>query len=157
MTETLITLLTWLIPSGGVGAVAAWLTSRKLRTVRTDKEIHDTYKIMYDDVQQTLVAIRKENRELYDAQNNQREENEKLRIAIESLERTIAQAANCRHWDVCPIRHELPERKADLRGTRRGSKSDQPGGQPKRSGHAPRDGTREERHCGTATVDDEPH
>lgn len=107
MTESMITLLQWLIPSGGIGAVIVWLTNKTLRNLRTAKEVHDTYKAMYEDVNSTLVDIRKENQNLYQITCIQREENEKLYKAIASLERALSRAASCRHWDSCPIRPEL--------------------------------------------------
>lgn len=111
----MITLLQWLIPSGGIGAVIVWLTNKTLRNLRTAKEVHDTYKEMYEDVNSTLVDIRKENQNLYQITCIQREENEKLYKAIASLERTLSRAASCRHWDSCPIRSEL--RKQEGGGT----------------------------------------
>ena len=50
MTETIINLLQWLIPSGGFGAVIVWLTNKNLRNLRMTKEVHDTYKTMFIDV-----------------------------------------------------------------------------------------------------------
>ncbi len=46
MIDSLITLLQWLLPTGSVGAVIVWLTSKTLRQARTAKEVHDTYKAM---------------------------------------------------------------------------------------------------------------
>ena len=56
MTETISNLLQWLIPSGSLATVLVWLTSKTLRTLRETKEIHDTYKVMYEDVKVTLIA-----------------------------------------------------------------------------------------------------
>ena len=67
MTETLTDILQWLIPSGSLGAVVVWLTNKTLRNLRTAKEIHDTYKKMYEDVQVTLVEMQGDNKKLYRA------------------------------------------------------------------------------------------
>jgi len=114
MTETIINLLQWLIPSGGLGAVLVWLTNKTLRNLRTSKEVHDTYKLMYEDVQKTLLDIRSENKSLYEITCIQREENEKLCKAITSLERALSRAATCRHWDDCPIRTELRKQEGSV-------------------------------------------
>ena len=61
MIDSLITLLQWLLPTGSVGAVIVWLTSKTLRQARTAKEVHDTYKAMYEDVQGTLINLQHDN------------------------------------------------------------------------------------------------
>jgi hypothetical protein len=108
MTDTLTSILQWLIPSGGLGAVIAWITSRRIRSTRVVKEVHDTYKTMYGDVQHTLLEIRNENEKLYKAVNK--------------LERAVSRATMCRYWDSCPVRAELPDCKGIVRG-KNGKKS----------------------------------
>lgn len=98
-TELLLSLLQWLVPAGGLGAVAVWITNRTLRATRTNKEVHNAYKAMYEDVQATLLTLQNENKKLYKAVNR--------------LERTIARASACPHWGDCPIRNELQEQPAD--------------------------------------------
>lgn len=91
--ETFTTLLQWLIPSGGLGAIVVWLLSKTLRKIRTTKEIHDTYKQLYENIKETLVDLQDENKKLYKA--------------VSKLERTISHASTCRYYTDCPIRHEL--------------------------------------------------
>ncbi|MGL5682639.1 MAG: hypothetical protein ACRDDZ_06215 [Marinifilaceae bacterium] len=98
MTE-LIEILKWLIPSGSLGAVIVWLTNKTLRNVRTVKEVHDTYKVMYNDTQRTLIEVA--------------DENKKLTRAVTKLERTLYRARSCRFYGNCPIRYELHEQTAD--------------------------------------------
>lgn len=96
MTDTLMNILQWLVPSGGLGAVMVWITSRKLRTIRVAKEEHDTYKLMYEDVSKTLLEIRTDY--------------ERLQKAINKLERAISKAHGCTYRDICPIlRTELSD------------------------------------------------
>ena len=40
-------------------------------------------------------------------------ENRKLYRAIARLDRTVAKATSCRHWDDCPIRNELQKSGSD--------------------------------------------
>ena len=58
-------LLQWLIPSGGLGAVLVWLTNKTLRNLRTTKEVHDTYKLLYENIRETLIELQNENNKLY--------------------------------------------------------------------------------------------
>ena len=100
MLETILQYLQWAIP-GGLGACVAWLLSRKIRSAREAKEVHDTYREMYGDVSRELQEMRKENERLYKA--------------ITRLERTVSRATACRYWAQCPVRSELPDTKE--RGT----------------------------------------
>jgi hypothetical protein len=107
--EWLSNILEWLIPSGALGTIAIWLTSKTVRAVRTTKEVHDTYKDMYDDIRSTLI----------DLQN----ENEKLYRAVARLERVLARAYTCRYYGTCPMRDELQRQKADTKPRRRSKQS----------------------------------
>lgn len=93
MIDSLITLLQWLLPTGSVGAVIVWLTSKTLRQARTAKEVHDTYKAMYEDVQGTLINLQHDNTLLHES--------------ILRLEATIRRATECRYYGTCPLRREL--------------------------------------------------
>lgn len=87
------TLLQWLIPSGGLGAVLVWLTNKTLRNLKTAKEIHDTYKFLYEDVSATLITLQ--------------DENNKLRENGSRNSRALARAASCKYYTICPINIEL--------------------------------------------------
>ena len=93
MIDSLITLLQWLLPTGSVGAVIVWLTSKTLRQARTAKEVHDTYKQMYDDLHDQLLTLSNENKH--------------IRSSLSRLERAVTKGATCRLWSQCPIRSEL--------------------------------------------------
>lgn len=109
MTETLHTLLQWLIPSGSLATVVVWLTNKTLRNLRSAKEIHDTYKTMYEDVKVTLTAIS--------------DENKKLCIIVARFERAVSKAPGCRYFDAaCPVSRELrdyPEINGKPKGNKR--------------------------------------
>ena len=91
--DQLLTLLQWLVPTGGLGALLGWLTNSRVRAARTAKEVHDTYKQMYDDVHDQLL--------------NLSDENKHIRADISRLERAVTMGATCRIWSQCPIRREL--------------------------------------------------
>lgn len=93
--ELFLQVLHWAVP-GGLGAACLWLLSRDVRRVRTAKEIHDTYKQMYEDVSSTLTALRDDYDKIY-------------KICFR-MERAMSRAPMCRYWVQCPIRVELPDK-----------------------------------------------
>lgn len=117
MFATILQYLQWAFPYG-LGAAIGWLLSSTLRSARIAKEVHDTYKAMYDDVSRELQEMRKENDKLYKA--------------FVRLERAVSRATACRYWPDCPIRGELPDAKE--RGT-----SNHPGRYPQQRQHRIRD------------------
>lgn len=131
MTETISNLLQWLIPSGSLATVLVWLTSKTLRTLRETKEIHDTYKAMYEDVKVTLIAISNEKKDLY--------------AIVVRLERAVSKAPNCRYFDnACPVGRELrnypeingkPKGNKRQRGNKRNTDSDDCAGTGIKSGN----------------------
>lgn len=98
-TETIIEILQWLIPTGTLGGLLAWFTNKVIRNTRTVKEVHDTYKEMYENTQGTLLELQNDNKRLY--------------RAVSKLERTISKATTCRYFADCPLRSELQEQTAD--------------------------------------------
>jgi len=113
MTDTIITLLQWLVPSGGLGAAVAWAFSRTLRSLRETKEVHDTYKSLYEDISETLK----------DLQN----EVDDLQKELGRFRRAVARIYGCRHYSDCPVNRELQNSES---GTVGGRKSGKNGGQP---------------------------
>lgn len=93
MTESILQLLQWLVPTGGVGMLLGWITSTRLRQARTAKEVHDTYKEMYEGLYNQVIDIANDNSE--------------MRQMLARLERAITKGTTCRIWSQCPIRHEL--------------------------------------------------
>lgn len=95
--NSIVDVLYALLPAGSLGAVIGWFLNKRLRYARQAKEIHDTYKVMYEDVQKTLNDFRNENKRLY--------------TAVTRLEKAVSCASTCPHWDNCPIRVELRKNK----------------------------------------------
>jgi hypothetical protein len=93
--EWVTNLLEFLLPAitAVISSAATWIVSRNLRRTRRAKEIHDTYKSMYEDISKTLKEIQNEN--------------EHLRKAILRLEKAVSRAINCKYYRECPIRDEL--------------------------------------------------
>lgn len=109
--DQILSLLQWLIPSGSLVALLTWITSRRLRGSRETKEVHDTYKAMYEDVHQSLITLSNENKE--------------IRQALIRLESALARANTCRYRDICPIKRELRQQAQD-RKHERGDHYDSP-------------------------------
>ena len=105
--DVLIQLLSWAVP-GGLGAGVTWLASRHQRRAREAKEVHDTYRQMYDDVSATLSSIQTKNNELNETLDKIRHENGVLRRAVNGLTKAIEAVNSCRHYADCPVRRELP-------------------------------------------------
>ncbi len=132
----IMSVLQWIIPAGSFGSVLVWLTNKTLRNLRTAKETHDTYKIMYQDTKQTLVEIQNEKKELL-----------KMRSRFE---RALSRCFSCRYYDICPAIHELQKHKTGLgttierlstvdRKTNRRARDnpDEPGDSSDTDGHPP--------------------
>ena len=105
MSEALTIFLTWLLPTGGLGGLFFYITSKRKRDAIVNKEVHDTYKKMYEDVHGTLIEIQDENKKLYKA--------------VTRLEKAIARASTCRYYDSCPINAELHEQKGNNKSQNR--------------------------------------
>lgn len=97
--DSIMELLQLLVTSGLFGGGVGWLVNRSARKARTAKEVHDTYKAMYEDLSGTLIELRHDNKKLHG------------RIGL--LESVVHRAASCRHWPSCPLRPELSRAKRD--------------------------------------------
>lgn len=97
-TDTILQIIQWLIPIGGLGSVMAWVVKRDTRKDRAIKEKNDIYKEMYDNLSGTLMDLQNENKKLY--------------RAIARLERAVTRATTCRHYGDCPMRIELQDAEA---------------------------------------------
>jgi hypothetical protein len=114
--ETLTTLLTWLIPSGGLGAIVVWLTSKTLRNLKKTETVHDTYKKLYDDLKGTLIELQDEINRLYKETNR--------------LRQAVTKASTCIHYRDCPIKYELlREQESDTKPKSRKRQHSNQGGQ----------------------------
>ncbi|MGL5894834.1 MAG: hypothetical protein ACRCZM_09525 [Bacteroidales bacterium] len=87
------TLLMFALPSGFIGSIIGWLTSRRSRVAQTNKEEHDIYKQMYNDVKESVRQQKKEYEEIY------------ARLA--QLERAVRSIQGCEHYHACPVKREL--------------------------------------------------
>lgn len=86
MLDHLIAILQTLLPTGGLGALMVWLTSKNLRKLRELKEEHETYKSMYEDVMPQLIKVHHDYTQILSI----------LRLA-----------PTCRYYAHCPLRDEL--------------------------------------------------
>ena len=107
MADTILQILQWTIPSGGIGVAIAWIANRRLRTVEEKKKVEDTYKQMYDMVSAELVGLHKQNRINYEKMEELRGENDKTRRALNRLSRAIEAIQLCPHRVNCPVSSEL--------------------------------------------------
>lgn len=119
--------ITWAIPSGGIGAAIAWIANRKVKQAESAKQVHDTYKKMYEDIsqewidtQQKLEKSAKENAKAIEESNK---ENARTRYALNRLSRAIEAIQLCPHRATCPVSGELQNSEDDADGA-----DPQPGG-----------------------------
>lgn len=117
MTDIILNILQWAIPSGGIGAAIAWIANRKVKEAEQAKRIHDTFKEMYGDVSKELLAKQKE---LNDAAEDNAKaieelnrENARTRYALNRLTRAIEAIQLCPHRASCPVSGELQNQEDD--------------------------------------------
>ena len=121
MTDIILNILQWAIPSGGIGAAIAWIANRKVKEAEQAKRIHDTFKEMYGDVSKELLAKQKE---LNDAAEDNAKaieelnrENARTRYALNRLTRAIEAIQLCPHRASCPVSGELQNQEDDAADT----------------------------------------
>ena len=107
MAETIFQILQWAIPSGGIGAAIAWIAEKKTRDAKTAKEVHDTYKAMYEDISALLVETQKKYEETKEQIETLGTENSRTRRALNRLSRAIEAIQICPHRANCPVSGEL--------------------------------------------------
>ena len=100
-------ILQWAIPSGGIGAAIAWVANRKVKSAETAKSVHDTYKVMYEDVSMLLVETQKKYEETTRITEKLVAENNLTRRAVNRLSRAIEAIQLCPHRTACPVSSEL--------------------------------------------------
>ena len=111
MVETMMQILTWAIPSGGIGAAIAWIANRRVKTAEASKKVHDVYKQMYEELGKELLSKQEELNE--NAKKNARaidelnKENTRTRYAVNRLTRAIETIQLCPHRATCPVSDEL--------------------------------------------------
>lgn len=107
MAETILQYLTWAFPSGCIGAAIAWLANRGMRKTREAKEVHDTYKSMYEMVSQELLSLQKQVLELHGIIDELNKEKIKTNRVLNRLTRAIEAIQLCSYSSNCPVRAEL--------------------------------------------------
>lgn len=130
MTDTIMTILQWAIPSGGISAAIAWIANRKVKQAESDKQVHDTYKKMYEDISTELLKTQKRvdesNRENARAIEELNRENVLTRRALNRLSRAVEAIQLCPHRANCPVSSELQNGEdADSDGAARSGKKRQ--------------------------------
>lgn len=145
MTDIIMNILQWAIPSGGIGAAIAWIANRKVKTAEQAKQVHDTYKSMYEDVSRELLNLQRKvdenTRENATAIEELNRENTRTRYALNRLSRAIEAIQLCPHRAACPVSGELqndeegaePDAgggKARQRRKQKAGKADADGGKP---------------------------
>lgn len=130
MTDTIMTILQWAILPGGISTAIAWIANRKVKKAESDKQVHDTYKKMYEDISTELLKTQKRvdesNRENARAIEELNRENMLTRRALNRLSRAVEAIQLCPHRANCPVSSELQNGEdADDDGAARGSKKRQ--------------------------------
>lgn len=126
MTDIIMNILQWAIPSGGIGAAIAWIANRKVKQAEADKKVHDIYKQMYEDLGQEQIKIQKKLDE--SAEKNAKaieelnKENARIRKLLNRLSRAIEAIQLCPHRASCPVSGELRHDEDDQEGTEPGAK-----------------------------------
>ncbi|MBR5924906.1 MAG: hypothetical protein IKZ60_05530 [Bacteroidales bacterium] len=156
--DGMLDILQWALPSGAIGSVVTWFFGRTLRRTREAKEIHDTYKQMYEDVSSSLVILQQKYEETNEKLEELTAEHLRTRRALNRLSRAIEAIESCDYSRICPVRSELQVSEECDAGLH-GSNGRQPGG--KRSsrrehqdrGRNPRNGDRTNPdHAGTKSL-----
>lgn len=135
--DIVLQILQWAIPSGGIGAAIAWIVNRKARSAKVAKEVHDTYKTMYEDVSHLLLETQKKYEETIQRIDDLGTENIRIKRGLDRLSRAIEAIQTCPYRASCPVYRELPDEGSSKRkgGKRSVEQRKQPGGkQPVRDG-----------------------
>lgn len=100
--DFLMQILGNLFPAGlgaAVGTAVGWLFNRRLSKARNGGDVDAAYMDNIQNLRSDLLNAINENRKLY--------------RAIARLDRTVARATSCRHWNDCPVHNELQKSGAD--------------------------------------------
>lgn len=100
--DFLMQILGSLFPAGlgaAIGTAFGWFFNRRLSKARNGGDIDAAYMDNIQNLRSDLLNSINENRKLY--------------RAVARLDRTVARATACRHWNDCPIRGELQKSGAD--------------------------------------------
>ena len=109
--ETILQILEWIIPAGGVGTAIGWFWNRKVSQAKSKKEVHDTFKQMYEDVSKALLSLQKKYDELSEKFNESKESEARFIRAANRLSRAIEAIPLCDYHSQCPVLVELQDDK----------------------------------------------
>lgn len=137
MADVILQYLMWAIPSGGIGAAIAWVANRKTRAAKAAKEVHDTYKAMYEDISTLLVETQKKYEDTTRKIESLDAEHVRTRRALNRLSRAIEAIQLCPHRGSCPVSDKLQDDEEDDGGKASRAKHGRAKGQ--RSGEHDRD------------------
>lgn len=105
--ETILQILQWALPAGGLGTAIGWFWNRRVNSARASKEVHDIYKVMYHDVSLELKHLREENEDYGRKIDKLSREGDGLRRAVNRLSRAIEAIPLCSYHSQCPVLSEL--------------------------------------------------
>lgn len=128
MIEWLTIILPYLLPTGALSAVVAWMFKRDTLRAVAEKEKDDAHKQMYDNLKQSVDDLQTDL--------------QKHRGKIRRLEDLLFRAPSCRYYGACPLRGGLRDYRHELEGADHQGESYgyRPSGQ-----HRPRDSDDESR------------
>ena len=76
---------------------------------KTTKEVHDTYKVMYEDISRLLLETQKKYEETSEKIEELSKENARTRSALNRLSRAVEAIQLCPYRRDCPVRLELQD------------------------------------------------
>ena len=107
--ETILQILEWIVPAGGVGTAAGWFWNRKVSQAKSKKEVHDTFRQMYEDVSVALLSLQKKYDELSERFNESKDNEARFIRAANRLSRAIEAIPLCAYHSQCPVLVELQD------------------------------------------------
>lgn len=107
--DVILQILQWAIPAGGVGTAIAWLVHRKAMNAQDAKQVHDTYKAMYEDISALLEKTQRKYDETIEKSEALEHETQLTRRALNRLSRAIESIGQCQYKEMCPVTKRLKE------------------------------------------------
>ncbi len=105
--DVILQILQWAIPAGGVGTAIAWLAHRNVMNAKDAKEVHDTYKVMYEDISTLLEKTQRKYEKTIEKSESLEHETQLTRRALNRLSRAIEAIQVCQYKQDCPVRTAL--------------------------------------------------
>lgn len=141
MTSEIISFLTYALPSGFIGAAVSWLLKRKSFRAHEAREVHDTYKAMYEDISRLLLETQRKYDESTKLTDKLVSEYNLTRRALNRLSRAVEAIQICPHRATCPVTDKLQDEGGSADGDesdiKRAAKRAKP--KPQREGNGGKD------------------